>query len=93
MKQMITFFIFILAATAAFADAYHLKLKGMHCMNCVETLKDKLEKEYGGTMQNLNINLETKTVTFDSISIDMEEVKKKIETIGFEVTSAKKTKP
>ncbi len=58
----------------------------MTCGHCVEAVKEALETV--GKISNININLENKTVigSIDDSNISINEIKKIIEDLGFDVT-------
>lgn len=61
-----------------------LIIEGMSCGHCVKHVKEALEEIE--TVQNVDVNLENKTATFDSnISIDEDKIKFAIEDAGYEV--------
>ena len=61
-----------------------LIIEGMSCGHCVKHVKEALEEI--DTVQNVDVNLENKTATFDSnISIDEGKIKFAIEDAGYEV--------
>ena len=61
-----------------------LIIEGMSCGHGVKHVKEALEEIE--TVQNVDVNLENKTATFDSnISIEEDKIKFAIEDAGYEV--------
>jgi len=88
MKKIFSLFLllFLLHAPAASAKDYQLKVDQIHCEKCVQKIHDYLVKNFGDRMQNLKIDLASKTISFDSISMDVterENIQKGLETMGF----------
>lgn len=60
-----------------------LKVNGMMCMHCVQSVKDALEQQEG--IENIEIALQEKLVSFDADAALKEKVIEMIEALGFEV--------
>jgi copper chaperone len=62
-----------------------IKVNGMTCQGCVNSVKNVLEKIPG--VQNADVSLEQKqaTVQYDSAKASAEDLKNAIEGAGFEV--------
>ena len=62
-----------------------LKVDGMTCNHCVETITSSLEK-FSGVLEVI-INLEEKEVTlnYDEARIGLKEICSEISTLGFEI--------
>ncbi|HEC1772677.1 TPA: heavy metal transport/detoxification protein [Campylobacter lari] len=61
-----------------------IKTKNINCQSCVNLLKASLEDEFG-TMQ---INVETKSIEIDLKAEQVEEFKKQLQELGFEIDNA-----
>lgn len=64
-----------------------IKVKGMTCMGCVNSVKNVLEKIPG--VSNADVSLEQKQVTvqYDAATTNANQFKEAIEEAGFEVVS------
>ncbi|MBR2013086.1 MAG: heavy-metal-associated domain-containing protein [Clostridia bacterium] len=60
-----------------------LKVDGMMCMHCVQSVEDALKAQDG--ISNVEINLQEKTVSFDADAALKEKAVEIIEDLGFEV--------
>lgn len=61
-----------------------LKIKGMHCEGCVKRIENVLKKIKG--VQNYKVILEEKSISLEvKTEKELEEVKQKINDLGFEV--------
>ena len=60
-----------------------LKVNGMMCMHCVQSVKDALEQQEG--IENIEIALQEKLVSFDADAALKEKVIEMIEALGSEV--------
>ncbi|HEG2580910.1 TPA: cation transporter [Campylobacter lari] len=58
-----------------------IKTKNINCQSCVNLIKASLEDEFG-TMQ---INVETKSIEIDLKAEQVEEFKKQLQDLGFEI--------
>ncbi|EAJ6150224.1 MULTISPECIES: heavy-metal-associated domain-containing protein [Campylobacter] len=58
-----------------------IKTKNINCQSCVNLIKASLEDEFG-TMQ---INVETKSIEIDLKTEQVEEFKKQLQELGFEI--------
>ncbi len=64
-----------------------LSIEGMRCSHCVSNLKDVLTEDIVG-VEVLEVNLDGKYAIVDiSETVDIEEVKKLIEELGFNLIS------
>ncbi|EGK8096455.1 cation transporter [Campylobacter sp. IFREMER_LSEM_CL2127] len=61
-----------------------VKTKNINCQSCVNLIKASLEDEFG-TMQ---INVETKSIEIDLKAEQVEEFKKQLQDLGFEIDEA-----
>ncbi|EAH4571012.1 MULTISPECIES: heavy-metal-associated domain-containing protein [unclassified Campylobacter] len=61
-----------------------IKTKNINCQSCVNLIKASLEDEFG-TMQ---INVETKSIEIDLKAEQVEEFKKQLQDLGFEIDEA-----
>ncbi|EAI5466173.1 MULTISPECIES: heavy-metal-associated domain-containing protein [Campylobacter] len=61
-----------------------IKTKNINCQSCVNLIKASLEDEFG-TMQ---INVETKSIEIDLKTEQVEEFKKQLQDLGFEIDEA-----
>ncbi|AJD03602.1 heavy-metal-associated domain protein, putative copper metallochaperone CopZ [Campylobacter lari CCUG 22395] len=61
-----------------------IKTKNINCRSCVNLIKASLEDEFG-TMQ---INVETKSIEIDLKAEQVEEFKKQLQELGFEIDNA-----
>ncbi|AJD02126.1 heavy-metal-associated domain-containing protein, putative copper metallochaperone CopZ [Campylobacter lari] len=61
-----------------------IKTKNINCQSCVNLIKASLEDEFG-TMQ---INVETKSIEIDLKAEQVEEFKKQLQELGFEIDNA-----
>ncbi|EGK8007644.1 heavy metal transport/detoxification protein [Campylobacter lari] len=61
-----------------------IKTKNINCQSCVNLIKASLEDEFG-TMQ---INVETKSIEIDLKAEQVEEFKKQLQDLGFEIDNA-----
>ncbi|EAH6292103.1 heavy-metal-associated domain-containing protein [Campylobacter lari] len=61
-----------------------IKTKNINCQSCVNLIKASLEDEFG-TMQ---INVENKSIEIDLKAGQVEEFKKQLQDLGFEIDEA-----
>ncbi|EIY6494336.1 cation transporter [Campylobacter lari] len=61
-----------------------IKTKNINCQSCVKLIKASLEDEFG-TMQ---INVENKSIEIDLKAEQVEEFKKQLQDLGFEIDEA-----
>ncbi|EGK8022728.1 heavy metal transport/detoxification protein [Campylobacter lari] len=61
-----------------------VKTKNINCQSCVNLIKASLKDEFG-TMQ---INVETKSIEIDLKAEQVEEFKKQLQDLGFEIDEA-----
>ncbi|BEK14340.1 TPA: heavy-metal-associated domain-containing protein [Campylobacter lari] len=61
-----------------------IKTKNINCQSCVNLIKASLEDEFG-TMQ---INVENKSIEIDLKAEQVEEFKKQLQDLGFEIDEA-----
>ncbi|WP_257906216.1 heavy-metal-associated domain-containing protein, putative copper metallochaperone CopZ [Campylobacter lari] len=61
-----------------------IKTKNINCQSCVNLIKASLEDEFG-TMQ---INVKTKSIEIDLKAEQVEEFKKQLQELGFEIDNA-----
>src|SRR3989338_348591 len=62
-----------------------IKITGMHCASCANTIEKALRKTEGVINANVNFATEKATVEFDENKTSQEGVEKKIEKTGYEV--------
>ena len=62
-----------------------LKLGGMHCAVCAQTIEKVLNKQEGVYKAGVNFALETATVEYNPAQISLEVIKKTIREVGYEV--------
>ncbi len=62
-----------------------LKIVGMHCATCVQTIEKALNKKEGIYKANVNLALETATVEYNTEQISLAGIKKVIRDIGYDV--------
>ncbi|WP_257933147.1 heavy-metal-associated domain-containing protein, putative copper metallochaperone CopZ [Campylobacter lari] len=61
-----------------------IKTKNINCQSCVNLIKASLEDEFG-TMQ---INVKNKSIEIDLKAEQVEEFKKQLQELGFEIDNA-----
>ncbi|EAI5559881.1 heavy metal transport/detoxification protein [Campylobacter lari] len=61
-----------------------IKTKNINCQSCANLIKVSLEDDFG-TMQ---INVETKSIEIDLTAEQVEEFKKQLQDLGFEIDEA-----
>ncbi|MBM7703474.1 heavy metal translocating P-type ATPase [Metabacillus iocasae] len=66
-----------------------LQISGMTCAACATRIEKGLKKLDGVEDANVNLALEKSNVTFDSSKTNVEELKKKVEALGYEVVTEK----
>lgn len=89
-------FLLLILVSSAHAGSYSLIIKSIDCDKCIQKIHDYFEKNLGARVQNLKIDKENNMVTFDSISIDqieMDNIRKGLEMLGFKVTTESKMIP
>jgi len=59
-----------------------LKIKGMSCQHCVDSVKKALESIPG--LSRITVNLDEGEVTFNNANVKREEIRAAISKIGFE---------
>lgn len=94
-KYFLVLFFLFFTASAAHAANYQIKVNEIHCEKCVKKIHDYFVKHLGNRVQNLKIDMDADTVTFDSISVDtieLDNIRKGLEMMGFKVTQVE-TKP
>jgi copper chaperone CopZ len=71
-----------------------IDIKGMHCKSCVEKIESKLSQINGIEDAKVSLVEEKAFVKFDSTKVDIDAIKKEIESIGYEtnVTSDESAK-
>lgn len=62
-----------------------LKIGGMTCASCAQTIENALKKAEGVIEANVNLATEKAVVTYDPQTIDLEKIKKTIESTGYQV--------
>lgn len=80
------------SSSPASAHDYVIQIGNINCDGCVDKLHSFFDKFYGKQVQHLNVNDERNRVTFDSISIDLNEVREELETFGFDVVDVARLK-
>ncbi|EAK9993568.1 heavy metal transport/detoxification protein [Campylobacter lari] len=61
-----------------------IKTKNINCQSCVNLIKASLEDEFGA----MQINVETKSIEIDLKAEQVEEFKKQLQELGFEIDNA-----
>ncbi|EAJ0335794.1 cation transporter [Campylobacter lari] len=61
-----------------------IKTKNINCQSCVNLIKVSLEDEFGA----MQINVETKSIEIDLKAEQVEEFKKQLQDLGFEIDEA-----
>ncbi|AKJ53810.1 heavy metal transport/detoxification protein [Campylobacter lari] len=61
-----------------------IKTKNINCQSCVNLIKASLEDEFG----TIQINVETKSIEIDLKAEQVEEFKKQLQELGFEIDNA-----
>jgi len=61
-----------------------IDIKGMHCKSCVEKIESKLSQINGLEDARVSLVEEKAFVKFDSTKVDIDTIKKEIESIGYE---------
>lgn len=62
-----------------------IKIEGMTCMGCVNSVKNVLEKIPGVDSVEVSLDQKQATIHYDGASADMDRFRKAIEDAGFEV--------
>jgi len=62
-----------------------LKITGMTCATCVQTIEKALNKKEGIYRANVNLALETATIEYNPAQISLEGIKKVIRDVGYDV--------
>jgi len=62
-----------------------LKITGMTCATCVQTIEKALNKKEGIYRANVNLALETATIEYNPAQISLEGIKKVIRNVGYDV--------
>ncbi|MBT8171492.1 heavy metal translocating P-type ATPase, partial [Candidatus Bathyarchaeota archaeon] len=62
-----------------------LKISGMHCAVCAQTIEKKLNVKEGIYKAVVNFALETASVEYNSSQISLEKIKKAIRDVGYDV--------
>jgi Cu+-exporting ATPase len=60
-----------------------LQLKGMHCASCVRLIEKSLSKVPGVKEANVNLATEQATITYDSASCSVADMKQAVEKVGY----------
>jgi Cu+-exporting ATPase len=66
-----------------------IKISGMHCATCVQTIEKALNAKEGVYKASVNLALETATVEFNPQQISLAGIKKTIRDIGYDVIETK----
>lgn len=66
------------------------QITGMTCAACATRIEKGLKKLEGVQDANVNLALETATVTFDTSSMSSNEIQKKVRDLGYDVVTEKK---
>ncbi|QOR00734.1 heavy-metal-associated domain-containing protein [Campylobacter sp. 2014D-0216] len=61
-----------------------IKTKNINCQSCVNLIKASLEDEFGA----MQINVETQSIEIDLKAEQVEEFKKQLQDLGFEIDNA-----
>ncbi|HEC1745948.1 TPA: cation transporter [Campylobacter lari] len=61
-----------------------IKTKNINCQSCVNLIKASLEDEFGA----MQINAENKSIEIDLKAEQVEEFKKQLQELGFEIDNA-----
>lgn len=65
-----------------------IKIKGMTCMGCVNSIKTVLKNVTGVTQVEASLNPPQATVQYDQASTNIDQLKEAITDAGFEVVDA-----
>lgn len=65
-----------------------IKIKGMTCMGCVNSVKNVLKNMTGVTQVEASLNPPQATVQYDQVSTSIDRLKEAIIDAGFEVIDA-----
>jgi len=63
------------------------KIKGMHCASCASIIEKTLKKMDGVYYVEANYGTESAKISFDLAKINIEDISKKIETLGYSIMS------
>jgi len=66
-----------------------LKIEGMHCASCAQTIEKALNRTEGVKKAVVNFSLETALVDYDFSSINLEKIRKKVQEAGYSVAKKK----
>jgi copper chaperone len=64
-----------------------IKVNGMTCMGCVNSVKNVLEKIAGVSSADVSLEQKQVTVAYDAMTIHADQLKNAIKEAGFEVIS------
>ncbi|TSC97468.1 MAG: Cu2+-exporting ATPase [Candidatus Berkelbacteria bacterium Licking1014_2] len=70
-----------------------LKIKGMHCASCAMSIEKAISKLPGVKLAQVNFAAETLLVEFDEREVDIAELRKAVEGVGYELLVLEKDKP
>ena len=62
-----------------------IKISGMHCVNCAQTVEKALKKQAGVVSANVNFATEKAVVEFDPSKVDIEKLGETIRKSGYGV--------
>lgn len=62
------------------------KILGMHCGSCVKIIKMELDEQAGVSNVAVDLKLATASLEFDPSKINLDEIKTKIEGLGYKVS-------
>ena len=69
-------------------NKHSIKISGMHCASCAQTIEKKLKKLKGVKNVNVNFATETANIEYDSKLISDINIEKTVEKIGYKVIKA-----
>ena len=62
-----------------------LKVEGMTCQHCVQTITNSLEDKQGIETVAINIDKKEVRIEFDEANINLEQISSEIVALGFEI--------
>ncbi len=82
----------IVATSFAATSKWDLKVKGMHCDKCVQSIEKAIKKVEGAEFIDAKIEDKAVVIKLDESKASIDDVKKAIEEAGYEVEKAEKVK-
>lgn len=95
-KYILLLFIVFILPTFAWADAYTLTVEGLVCDFCAQGIEKKLNKNFKDQhIKDIKVDLNNKTVTFDSDKVDEKKLQELIKDAGYNLknTEVKPVEP